>query len=68
MSSEAFCGLTSAWTSRGAAVGWCMFETTSPARARSGDLAAAPQVMRKPLANAIMLRFSPELLGPGGAS
>jgi len=40
------CRLTSAWTSRGAAVGWCMFETTRPARARSGDLAAAPQVMR----------------------
>ena len=39
-------GLTSAWTRRGAAVGWCMFETTRPARAGSGALAAAPQVMR----------------------
>ena len=40
------CRLTSAWTSRGAAVGYCMFETTQPARAKSGDLAEAPQVMR----------------------
>jgi len=39
-------GLTSAWTSRGVAVGWCMFESTNPARARSGALAAARKVMR----------------------
>jgi len=40
------CSLTSAWTSRGAAVRWCMFETTGLARATPGDRAAAPQVMR----------------------
>jgi len=38
--------LTSACTRRGAAVGFLGTTTTCPALARSGDLAAAPQVMR----------------------
>ena len=40
------CRLTSAWTSRGAAVGHLKGETTCLAMASSGELAAAPQVMR----------------------
>jgi hypothetical protein len=38
--------LTSACTRRGAAVGFLQATTACPALARSGDLAAAPQVMR----------------------
>jgi hypothetical protein len=38
--------LTSACTRRGAAVGFLEATTACPALARSGDLAAAPQVMR----------------------
>jgi len=40
------CGITSACTSRGAAIGYRETATACPARARTGDLAAAPQVMR----------------------